>query len=197
MEWKQGLSVSCKYWNNTWANNQYLSTATVNSQYWLKPPSTPLLWHYTVLAETQNIFLRLPNHAISQPVILKMKRGIDKFSFFFWKKLLIRCTVVFLSAQQLKWTFSAWRPKCWTTLNHLSAKALWCLALCGLKLKKTRAVTKCDFIPPLALWQKLAFCTQTHRRTDWQADSSIPPLPKHLCCRGITCSSKYIECHVR
>ena len=32
--------------------------------------------------------------------------------------------------------------------------------------QKTRAVTKCDLIPPPALRQKLIFCTQKDRQTD-------------------------------
>ena len=43
---------------------------------------------------------------------------------------------------------------------------------------KTRAVTKCDLVPPPALWQKTSILDSdeyTDSQMDKQADSSIPP----------------------
>ena len=58
------------------------------------------------------------------------------------------------------------------------------------KPDETRAVTKCDLIPPPALWQTLVFCTQkdrhTDRRTHGWTDKLIPVYPWKLSfCQGI------------
>ena len=50
---------------------------------------------------------------------------------------------------------------------------------------KTRAVTKCESIPPPALWQKLVSCTQMDKQTERQTSWFQYTPEKHSFCGGI------------